>query len=157
MASEEQEDSQALKIDEVKRIAQEWLAKAENPATGMDGDLKAAREKIKQLEQIIEEDKKIFKVKQQEETMRSEQLEKVIMMMAKEIRNLQESKEPELLTQIENLLRKAHEQVKEREKDIKDLAKKLENAVKENKEVTETMNTLKKVVESVTEHKKKQR
>ena len=53
-------------MGKVKRIAEEWLAKAENSAKGMDGDLKAAREKIKQLEHIIEKDKKIFKLKQKE-------------------------------------------------------------------------------------------
>ena len=138
-------------MDKVKRIAEEWLAKAENSATGMDGDLKAAREKIKQLKHIIEEDKKILKLKQKEDEIRAEQLEKVIRMMAREIKNLQEGKTPELVTQKDDMLKKAHKQVKEKEKENKDLAEKLESALKENEVVTKTMNTLKKVVDSVAE------
>ena len=43
---------------------------------------------------------------------RTEQLEKVIMMMAREIKNLQEGKTPELVTQKDDMLKKAHKQVK---------------------------------------------
>ena len=64
-----------------------WLARAENPASGMDAELQAARQKIKELKHIIREEKKMSEVNDQEKNIKIEMLEKVIMAMANELRS----------------------------------------------------------------------
>ena len=138
----------------IKEVVEGWLAKAENPATGMEVELNSAREKIKLLEHKLKEEVKIGEIKQQEETIQDEKYEKVTMMMAKEIRNLQEGKEPGLASGKDKALAEAREKLitSETEKEI--LEDKLEKANKVIEEVVESRNTLMKVVESVNNVKK---
>ena len=123
--------------DEVKKMFEEWLARAKNPSSRLEAELRAAKENIMQLEHVIEADKKFSEIKQQEDKNQLEKHERVIMMMAREIQNLNEGKDPELIIHKETDIEK------------EELAEKLEIALKEQEETTKTMNILKKVVESV--------
>ena len=126
----------------VKKVVEKWLARAKNPSSRLEAELKKAKEKIMQLEHVIEEDKKFSQIKQQEDKIQLEKHERVIMMMAREIQNLNEGKEPELVIQ------------KEIDIENEELSEKLEITLKENEEMTKTINILKKVVDSVNEMKK---
>ena len=132
-----------------KELVEGWLARASNPATGMDVKLRTAQEKILQLEHKIKEERKISELKQQEDTIKAEKLEKVIMIMAREITNLQEGKSPELSSVKDKELKNAQEKLKTMEKKIEELGEKLERADKTVEEAIESRNTLMKVVESV--------
>ena len=134
----------------VKDLVEEWLARAENPASRMEAELKAAKERIKQLEHERREEKKILELKQVEENVKTEKFEKVIMMMAKELKNLPEGKAPEIASGKERALEEAVTKCKEVEAEAVKLAEDLKIAVKENEELTETKKTLERVVESVT-------
>ena len=90
----------------VKELVECWQARAENPATGMEAELNFAKEKLNQLEHKLKEEVKMGEVKQQEQLIQTEKYEKVIMMMAREIRNLHEEKEPELFYERTNHSRK---------------------------------------------------
>ena len=79
---------------------------------GMDAKLRAAQERIIQLEHKIKEDTKMNELKQQEDAINAEKLEKVIMIMAREITNLQEGKMPELSMVKDKSLKEAQEQLK---------------------------------------------
>ena len=48
----------------VNDLVEGWLAKAENPATGMEEELSSAREQIKLLEHKLKEEVKIAEIKQ---------------------------------------------------------------------------------------------
>ena len=82
--------------EKLKKVVQGCLAKARNPASRMEAKLKAAEEKIKQLEHEKKEESKIAEIIQEEHVAKIEQYEKIIMMMASEIQNLHAGKEPEL-------------------------------------------------------------
>ena len=134
----------------IKDLVEEWLARSENPASRLEAKLKAAKERIKQLGHERREEKKILELKQVEEDAKTEKFEKVIMMMAKELKNLQEGKAPEIASGKEKALEEAVKKCKEAEAEAVKLAEELKNAVKEKEELTETRKTLQKVVESVT-------
>ena len=95
-----------------KEVIEGWLARAENPASGLEAEVYAAREKIKQLEHAIIEGKKVAELKEQEENIKVETLEKVIMAMACEIKSLQEGNEPLLSSGKEKALKEAREKLK---------------------------------------------
>ena len=61
-----------------KDLVEGWLARASNPATGMDVKLRTAQEKILKLEHKTKEERKISELKQQEDTIQAEKLEKGI-------------------------------------------------------------------------------
>ena len=126
-----------------------WLARAENPAIGMEAELWAAREKIKQLEHNLNEKQKVSDVKEQEQNIKIEMMEKVIMAMAGELQSLQEGNEPQLSMGKTKALEKAQEGLMNAEKEKDELAEKLDKTHKTLVEVIETRNTLMKVVESV--------
>ena len=111
-----------------KDLVEGWLARASNPATGMDVELWTAQEKILKLEHKIKEERKISELKQQEDTIQAEKLEKVFMIMAKEITNLQEGKTPELSSIKEKELKNAQEKLEIMEKQIEELVEKLERS-----------------------------
>ena len=73
-------------------LVEGWLARSSRPASG----LRAAQERIIHLELKIKQDTKMNELKHQEDAINAEKLEKVIMIMAREITNLQEGKMPEL-------------------------------------------------------------
>ena len=127
--------------ERVKKTVEVWLAKAMNPSSRLEAELKAAQDKIVQLEHVIEEDKKISQIKQQEDKIKLEKHERVIMMMAREINNLNKGNEPEFVIQNETDTEK------------EDLKEKLESTLKEKEKMTKTINILQKVVESVKETK----
>ena len=132
-----------------KELVEGWLAKAVNPASGMEAELQSAQEKIRQLEHKLQEERKIFELKHQEDNIQAEKHVKVIMIMAREITNLQEGKSPELARANDKVLKDAQEKVTKAEKDNKELSDRLERTCKTLEEVIETRNTLMKVVESV--------
>ena len=136
----------------VKEMVEWWMARAENPTTGMEAELKAAKARIKQLEHELKEDRKMADIKRQEEVIKMERYEEVIMMMAKEVKNLQEGKEPELVNQKNKALEEINNQLKETINEKEDVKEKLDKAVKDNEDVTKRINMLKKVVESVTDN-----
>ena len=141
-------------MSSVKELVEVWLARAENPAAGMEAQLNTANEKIKQLEHKLQEEFKIAEIKKQEEDIKTEKYEKVILVMAKEIKNLQEGREPELSSGREKVIKEAHEQLMKAEAEKKVLKEKLEEANKTVQDVIETRNTLMKVVKSVSNLKK---
>ena len=102
-----------------KELVEGWLARASNPTPGMDADLRSAREKILQLEHRIQEDKKILELKQQEDNIKTERLEKVIMIMAVEINNLHKGITSNISSVKDKDLKEAQEKIKavEKEKD----------------------------------------
>ena len=111
-----------------KDLVEGWLARASNPATGMDVELRTAQERILKLKHKIKEERKISELKQQEDTIQAEKLEKVFMIMAKEITNLQEGKTPELSSIKEKELKIAQEKLEIMEKQIEELVEKLERS-----------------------------
>ena len=115
----------------------------------MEVELKSAKEKIKQLEHEIKEDRKMSEIKHQEGVLQAEKYEEVIMKMAREIKNLQEGKDTEFADQKDKALENANKQLQEIIKEKEDLKEKLEEAVKNNEKVTQNPNILTKVVESV--------
>ena len=74
--------------EKLKKVIQGWLAKARNPASRLEAELKAAEEKIKQLEHEKKEESKIAEIIQEEHVAKIEQYEKIIMMMASEIKKI---------------------------------------------------------------------
>ena len=114
--------------EKLKKVIQGWLAKARNPASRLEAELKAAEEKIKQLEHEKKEESKIAEIKEQEHVAKIEQYEKIIMMMASEIHNLHAGKEPELEDEKDNS-----------EDEKKELQAKLEEVVKEKNDAKETI------------------
>ena len=60
-----------------QEILEGWLAKAANPAHGMEAELQLAREKLKQLVHTIKEEKKISELREQEQNAKIEMLEKL--------------------------------------------------------------------------------
>ena len=138
----------------IKELVELWLARAENPASGMSDQLNTAKEKIKQLEHKLKEEVKLAEIKKQEGDIQTEKYEKVIMVMAMEIRNLQEGRDPELSNGREKVLKEAREQLATAEAENNVLNEKLEEAHKTVKEVIKSRNTLMKVVESVSNTKK---
>ena len=143
------QEEQEVRTRESRAIVEEWLARAQNPATGLEANLKKAEEKIKQLEHKMKEDKKITDIIKQEHVIQIETQENVIMMMATEIKNLQEGRESQLSDGKEKALTEALKKLTAAESERKELVKKLEETAKDNDELTKTANTLKKVVESV--------
>ena len=139
-------------LSPVREMVDFWLARAENPAPGMESELMSAKAKIQQLEHELKEDRKMFDIKHQEDILKAEKHEKVILMMAREIKNIKEGKEPEISNQKDKALEKANKELAESKNETKDVSEKLEKAYKDNEEVTNTMNILKKVVESVTDN-----
>ena len=127
--------------NQIKDLVAVWLVRAQVPATGLEAELKTAQEKIKQLENAVKEEKgKSEKIK--EDTLnKTNEYEKVMLMMAAEIKNLQEGKD--------SLLPDIKEKLEVVEEDNKNLLKRLNDALRENKEVAEKLETHKKVVESV--------
>ena len=132
-----------------------WLARAENPAPGMESELKSAKAKIQHLEHEHKEDRNMFDYKQHEDILKAEKYKKAIFMMAREIKNLCEGKDPELSNQKDKALEKAKKDLTVIKSETMVVLDKLERAQKYNQEVTKTMNILKMVVESVREGIKK--
>ena len=87
-------------------------------------------------------------VKQKEQVIQTENYEKVIMMVALEIRNLHEGKEPKLSCGKEKSPRETHEKLTNVEDKREILPEKLEKTGKTIEEGIESRNTLMKVVES---------
>ena len=143
------QEEQVARSRGTKEIVEVWLARAQRPAAGLEADLKKAAEKIKQLEHVLKEEKKISEIFKQEHITQTETQEKVIMMMATEIRNLQEGKESQLADGKDKALKETLDKLTMAEKEKKELTEKLEETTKEKEELKETVNTLKKVVESV--------
>ena len=128
-------------MDNVKELVECWLARAENPATGMEAEPNFAKEKINQLEHKLKQEVKMGEVKQQEQVIQTEKYEKVIMMMAMEIRNLHEGKEPELSCGKDKSLKEAREKLTKVEAEKEMLMEKLEKAGKTIENVIESRNT----------------
>ena len=148
-ASRQEVRRQEARIRGTKEIVEVWLARAMNPATELEADLKKTTEKIKQLEHELKEEKKRSEIIKQEHVIQTETQERVIMMMATEIKNLQEGRPSQISDGKDTALKETLEKLTTAETDKKKLAEKLEQKIKENEEVTKTVNTLKKVVESV--------
>ena len=130
--------------DKIRELVEGWLARARNPSSRMEAQLKAAEERIKQLEHEKIEEAKGAEIKQQEHKIQVDKYEKVIMMMATELKNIQEGKEP----QIADERKKALEAVEEEVEKVKVEKEDLENMLKDVKnnlvKAEETIKTLTK-------------
>ena len=126
-----------------------WLARAKNPASGLEAELKKAGEKIKQLEHELQEEKKMWQIIKVEQVVQTDTRENVIMMMATEKKNLQKGRESQLSDGKEKVLKETLEKLAVAEDEKNKLAEKLEETTKDKEKGTETVNTLKKVVEPV--------
>ena len=141
----------------VKDMVEGWLARARNPASRMEAQLQAAEGKIKQIEHEKKEEIKIWEIRHQEQTIKIEQYEKVMMMMATKIKNLQEGKPPQIDDGKEKALKEATNLLEQSKTENSELVRKLEEEEKEKIEAMEKVNTLTKVVEAVTNNAKEQR
>ena len=119
----------------------------------MEAQLQEAEQKLKQLEHEKKEESKIAEIKQQEQNVKIDQYEKVIMMMAMEIKNLQDGKETEIGDEKEAVLKKAKEKLEVSETEKNELANKLEDVKRERNNAMEKVDILTKVVESVNNNK----
>ena len=126
----------------IQDLVEEWLEKAENPSSRMEAELISAKEKIKQLEHEIREEKKVVDLKKQEDNLKTEKLEKVIIVMAKAIKNLQEGKDTELSSRKEKALEEARLKLQKSETEKQKLSEQLDEATKEKEKVNVTMKTL---------------
>ena len=126
----------------IQDLVEEWLEKAENPSSRMEAELISAKEKIKQLEHEIREEKKVMDLKKQEDNLKTEKLEKVIIVMAKAIKNLQEGKDTELSSRKEKALEEAQLKLQKSETEKQKLSEQLDEATKEKEKVNVTMKTL---------------
>ena len=142
---------------QVKDMVAGWLARARNPASRLEAQLQETEQKLKHLEHEKKEEAKIAEIKQQEQNMKIEQYEKVIMMMANEIKNLQEGKETEIGDEKEAELKEAKEKLEMSESEKTKLASKLEDVEREKNNATEKIDILTKVVESVNKNRKEQK
>ena len=48
--------------NDFKQVVEGWLARAVNPASGMEAELMSAKEKIRQLKHKIQEERKVFEL-----------------------------------------------------------------------------------------------
>ena len=148
------EDEQAWELHratnmEVMEIAEWWLARARAPASRMEAELRSANEKIKQVEHERKEERKGLELKQQELTAEVDQYKNVIMVMAEEIKNIQEGKKNQIPDENEKVMKETKEQLEKSEKEKDILARKLEEVNKEREEAAENISILTKVVEAV--------
>ena len=142
---------------QVKDMVEGWLARARNPASRMEAQLQAAEEKIRQIEHEKNEELKIHEIKHQEQKMKIEQYEKVMMMMATEIKNLQDGKQPQIDDGKEKALREANDRLEKSKMENLELLRKLEEETKTKSEALDKVSTLTKVVEAVNNNVKEQR
>ena len=143
------QEEQEVRSRGIKSIVEVWLARAKNPATGLEAELKKAADNIQQLEHELGEEKKLTEIMKQEQVIHNATQEKVIMMMAIEIKNLQEGKETQLSDGKDKVLKETLKKLTTAETEKKELTERLKETTKEKEDITETVNTLKKVVESV--------
>ena len=137
----------------IKEFVEEWLAKVQGPAQGLETELEEARVKIKKLEEnqalLLIESKKVQELKDvtknQAETI--EKYEKAMNMMAVEIKTMQEGNVSKLM---DGKVKAINEKLNNVEKANEELVEKLRVETTEKEKAENAVNNVMSVMKTIT-------
>ena len=137
----------------IKEFVEEWLAKVQGPAQGLETELDEARVKIKKLEEnqslLLIESKKVQELKDvtRNQAEKIEKYEKAMNMMAVEIKNMQEGNVSKL---IDGKMKAINEKLKIVEKVNEELVEKLRVETTEKEKAENSVNNVMSVMKTIT-------